>query len=224
MTRRKERQARRNLALAAGRTKEAEERVTRVGFAAVSRVVAARREVELCARSEALDQHGTIFDYAASKDAFTRWMGNVREMHERVAVGRRVGVRCEDETPRIFVTIRISRGAEPTWEKVLDGTLRGASIDAAQREVDVDGTLVMRPGHFPVQSVVSLAVQLPSGVSQNLDLSLAQITGEGAADRGAASLYRRGSVCGDTDGGHTRWAGSRLGRSRMTCSRRVSGW
>ena len=78
-------------------------------------------------------------------------MGNVREMHERVAVGRRVGVRCEDETRRIFVTIRISRGAETTWEKVLDGTLRGASIGAtnvrwerqrrsvgeAEREVDV---------------------------------------------------------------------------------------
>jgi hypothetical protein len=45
--------------------------------------------------------------------------------------------------------------------------------------LDVDGTLVMRPGHFPVQSVASVAVQLPSGASQNLDLSLAQITGEG---------------------------------------------
>jgi hypothetical protein len=130
MTRRKERQARRNLALAARRTAGTEERVTRVGFASVSRVEAARREVELCATSEALDQRGTIFDYAASKDAFTRWMGNVREMHERVAVGRRMAVRFEDETRRIFVTIRISRGAEATWEKVLDGTLRGASIGA----------------------------------------------------------------------------------------------
>jgi hypothetical protein len=151
MTRRKERQARRNLALAAGRAVDAEERVTRVGFASVSRVEVARREVELCATSEALDSFGTIFDYAASKDAFTRWMGNVREMHERVAVGRRVAVRFEDETRRIFVTIRISRGAEATWEKVLDGTLRGASIGAtnvrwerqrrsigeAEREVDV---------------------------------------------------------------------------------------
>jgi hypothetical protein len=45
--------------------------------------------------------------------------------------------------------------------------------------LDVDGTLVMRPGHFPVQSVASLAVQLPSGATQNLDLSLAQITDDG---------------------------------------------
>jgi hypothetical protein len=150
MTRRKNRQAQRALALA-GRTAETERQVTRVGFASVSRVEAARRELELCATSEALDQHGTIFDYAASKDAFTRWMGNVREMHERVAVGRRMAVRFEDESRRIFVTIRISRGAEATWEKVLDGTLRGASIGAtnarwerqrrlfgeAEREVDV---------------------------------------------------------------------------------------
>ena len=113
MTRRKERQARRNLALAMAGQK-AEEQVTRVGFASVSRVEAARREMELCATSEALDQHGTIFDYAASKDAFTRWMGNVREMHEHVAVGRRMAVRFEDETRRIFDTIRISRGAEAT--------------------------------------------------------------------------------------------------------------
>jgi hypothetical protein len=151
MTRRKERQARRNLALATGRALEVEERVTRVGFASISRVEMARREVELCATSEALDQHGTIFDYTASKDAFTRWMGNVREMHERVAVGRRMAVRFEDEARRIFVTIRISRGAQATWEKVLDGTLRGASIGATnvrwerqrrsisgqEREVDV---------------------------------------------------------------------------------------
>src|SRR6185312_7355735 len=69
--------------------------------------------------------------YAASKDAFTRWIGNVREMHERRAVGQRVSVRCDDEARKVFVRVRISRGAEDTWEKVVDGTLRGASIGAA---------------------------------------------------------------------------------------------
>jgi hypothetical protein len=118
--------------------------VTRMGFAAITRVDAPKREVELCATSEAVDHHGTIVDYAASKDAFTRWIGNVREMHARRAVGRRVGVRCEDETRRIFVTIRISRGAEDTWAKVLDGTLRGASIGASnvqweRQRRDLDG-------------------------------------------------------------------------------------
>ena len=104
---------------------------TRVGFAPIVRVDASRREVELCATSEAVDSHGTIFDYNASKEAFTRWIGNVREMHGRQAVGSRVSVRCDDESRRIFVRIRISRGAQDTWEKVLDGTLRGASIGAS---------------------------------------------------------------------------------------------
>lgn len=104
----------------------------RIGFAPIVRVDAPRREIELCATSEALDTHGTIFDYDASKDAFTRWIGNVREMHGRQAVGSRVAVRCDDETRRIYVRIRVSRGAQDTWEKVLDGTLRGASIGASE--------------------------------------------------------------------------------------------
>jgi hypothetical protein len=105
--------------------------VVRVGFAPIVRVDAPQREIELCATSEAVDSFGTIFDYAASKDAFTRWLGNVREMHERRAVGRRVGARCDDAERKIFVRIRVSRGAQDTWEKVLDGTLRGASIGAS---------------------------------------------------------------------------------------------
>ncbi|HEX9038534.1 MAG TPA: hypothetical protein VF808_16240 [Ktedonobacterales bacterium] len=106
-------------------------RTSRVGYAPISRVDMTRREIELCATSESLDAHGTIFDYEASKDAFTRWIGNVREMHERRAVGTRVAARCDDETRRIYVRVRISRGAQDTWEKVLDGTLRGASIGAS---------------------------------------------------------------------------------------------
>jgi hypothetical protein len=110
---------------------EAKPAVTRVGFAPIVRVDAERREIELCATSDALDTYGTIFSYEASRDAFARWEGNVREMHERKAVGRRVAVRCDDATRKIVVRLRISRGAEDTWEKVRDGTLRGASIGAS---------------------------------------------------------------------------------------------
>jgi phage head maturation protease len=120
-------------ALGATEKSEATEanKTTCIGFAPIVRVDAARREIELCATSEAVDSHGTIFDYDASKEAFTRWIGNVREMHGRQAVGTRVAVRCDDDTRRIYVRIRVSRGARDTWEKVLDGTLRGASIGAS---------------------------------------------------------------------------------------------
>ena len=73
-----------------------------------------RREIELCATSEAVDTYGTIFSYEASRDAFDRWAGNVREMHERKAVGRRVAVRCDDQARKVYVHVRISTGAEDT--------------------------------------------------------------------------------------------------------------
>ncbi len=93
-----------------------------------------RREIELCATSEAVDSYGTVFSYEASKDAFGRWAGNVREMHERKAVGRKVALRCDDEARKVFVRVRISKGAGDTWEKVKDGTLSGASIGASNVE------------------------------------------------------------------------------------------
>ncbi|HEX6799187.1 MAG TPA: hypothetical protein VF116_15875 [Ktedonobacterales bacterium] len=105
--------------------------ITRVGYAPIVRVDAARREIELCATSEAVDSYGTVFDYQASKAAFARWIGNVREMHARRAVGRRVAVRYDDGARRVYVRVRISAGAHDTWEKIGDGTLRGASIGAS---------------------------------------------------------------------------------------------
>lgn len=106
--------------------------VVRVGYAPIVRVDTPTREIELCATSEAVDSYGTVFDYGASKAAFTRWHGNVREMHANNAVGRRVAVRCDDDARKVYVRVRISAGARDTWEKVLDGTLRGASIGANQ--------------------------------------------------------------------------------------------
>lgn len=93
-----------------------------------------KREIEVCATSEAKDSYGTIFGYDASVDAFDRWAGNVREMHNRVAVGRKVAIRKDDAARRIYVRIRISKGAQDTWEKVKDGTLAGSSIGASNVE------------------------------------------------------------------------------------------
>lgn len=107
------------------------EAIQRVAFAPITRIDAATREIEVTATSEALDAFGTVFDYVASKEAFQRWLGNVREMHANVAVGKRVAVICDDAARQIRVRLKISRGAASTWEKILDGTLCGASIGAA---------------------------------------------------------------------------------------------
>ncbi len=72
----------------------------------------------------------------ASNRAFTRFRGNIREMHQPIAAGRLVSFREDEfyheESGRtykgIFVTVYVSKGAQSTWEKVLDGTLQGFSI------------------------------------------------------------------------------------------------
>lgn len=106
--------------------------ITRIAMADALRIVdPEQRIIRVCATSEAVDTYGTIFDYDASKRAFSAWVGNVREMHERKAVGYRVSVIPDDANRKIYVDVGISKGAPDTWEKVQDTTLRGASIGAA---------------------------------------------------------------------------------------------
>ena len=110
-------------------------------FAGIERINKAKREVTLRATSEAKDSYGTIIDYKASKEAFGKWRGNIREMHQNIAVGRAFKVEPVDIEKAMDITLRISKGAEDTWQKVLDGTLVGGSIGAhkgkwGQREIN----------------------------------------------------------------------------------------
>lgn len=83
-----------------------------------------------------VDRTDDICTAEASKAAFDRFRGNIREMHQPIAAGRLVAFKQEDfydATSKkmfrgIFVTAYVSKGAQDTWEKVLDGTLSGFSI------------------------------------------------------------------------------------------------
>jgi Caudovirus prohead serine protease len=83
-----------------------------------------------------VDQHDEVVTLEASVDAFSRFRGNIREMHQPIAAGRMVqfnqetfyDARTGAAYEGIFVTAYVSRGAQATWEKVLDGTLSGFSI------------------------------------------------------------------------------------------------
>jgi len=109
----------------------------------IIRVDAERREVVARATSTSKDSYKTAFDYKGSKEAFAKWRGNIREMHDpHKAVGRAFDVIPRDDEEAIDLVIRISKGAEDTWQKVLDGTLAGASIGARNAEYEeriVDG-------------------------------------------------------------------------------------
>lgn len=88
------------------------------------------RTVAGYATTETVDKQGEIVDYNASKAAFADWkgIGNIREMHEPVAVGKAIEIVPDDEKKAVYVKAQISKGSEDTWQKCLEGVLKGFSI------------------------------------------------------------------------------------------------
>lgn len=95
-----------------------------------------KRTVSGFATLDNLDQTGDVVSAEASLKAFENFRGNIREMHGSNAVGKMVSFRPEtfyDPLTKefyngVYVDAYISKGAQDTWEKVLDGTLAGFSI------------------------------------------------------------------------------------------------
>jgi len=94
------------------------------------------RTVSGFATLDNVDQTGDVVTAEASMSAFENFRGNLREMHQPLAVGKVVSFKPEtfyDQKSKefyngVYVTSYISKGAQDTWEKVLDGTLSGFSI------------------------------------------------------------------------------------------------
>lgn len=114
----------------------------------------ARRVVTGIATADNIDPSGDIIDFNASQKAFSEWIGNIREMHKPDAVGKALSFRPV-KVPHnghvydgIEVDAYISRGAESTWEKVLDGTLKGFSVGGKKnRVVEGKDKFTGRTGH-----------------------------------------------------------------------------
>ena len=118
----------------------------------IAKVDAEKRLVEGWASLDNIDQHRDLVDASASREAFSTFRGNIREQHdEKKAVGKLVDFR-EDTIYNhkdnkfyqgVYVTAYVSKGAQDTWEKVLDGTLSGFSIGGnvleAENEIDDTG-------------------------------------------------------------------------------------
>jgi len=101
-----------------------------------SKVDKERRIVSGFATLDNVDRQNDIVTTDASVKAFANFRGNIREMHQPVAVGKMVSFRedkyFDPEAKKfysgIYVSAYVSKGAQDTWEKVLDGTLSGFSI------------------------------------------------------------------------------------------------
>lgn len=100
----------------------------------IAKVDKENRLVSGFATLDNIDTSDDVVTAEASKAAFESFRGNIREMHQPIAAGRLVDFREEEffhdgEFYRgIFATAYVSKGAQDTWEKVLDGTLSGFSI------------------------------------------------------------------------------------------------
>jgi hypothetical protein len=97
-------------------------------YAPIEKIDKEKRTVAGWATTEDIDKQNEVVDFGGSKEAFSNWMGNIREMHEPKAVGKAIEILPNDETKKIWVKAYISKGAEDTWQKVQEGILTGFSI------------------------------------------------------------------------------------------------
>jgi len=109
-----------------------------------SKVDQERRLVSGFATLDNIDRQKDIVTTDASLKAFEKFRGNIREMHQPLAVGKMVAFKedkyFDPESKKfysgVYVSAYVSKGAQDTWEKVLDGTLSGFSIGGRMNEWD----------------------------------------------------------------------------------------
>lgn len=110
----------------------------------IQKVNQEKRIVSGWATTDSLDKQGDIVDISASERAFENFRGNIREMHQPVAVGKIVSFKRDTYFDKatgemkngIFVDVYVSKGAEDTWLKVTEGILTAFSIGGSIKEAE----------------------------------------------------------------------------------------
>jgi hypothetical protein len=109
-----------------------------------SKVDQERRIVSGFATLDNIDKQSDIVTTEASMSAFSKFRGNIREMHQPSAVGKMVSFKedkyFDPESKKfysgVYVSAYVSKGAQDAWEKVLDGTYTGFSIGGRMNKWD----------------------------------------------------------------------------------------
>lgn len=103
----------------------------------ITKIDSALREVSGIVTSETPDKTGEICDYAKSKPYYQAWshefakatsgnsLGNLREMHKLIAVGKLTNLLYDDDSKIIYCTAKVVD--EPAWQKCLQGVYTGFS-------------------------------------------------------------------------------------------------
>lgn len=105
----------------------------------ISKIDEEQRMVWGYATVEEVDAHGEIIGYEASKKAFSNWVGNIREMHKDIAVGKAIEIEFDDDKKGVWVGSKISESydGEQAWIKVKEGVLTGYSIGGKMHDYKV---------------------------------------------------------------------------------------
>ena len=114
----------------------------------ISKVDVEKRMVHGWATLDNVDRQNDRVSLEASVKAFEKFRGNLREQHDsKKAVGKVLAFETKEYFDAdslntykgVFVSAYVSKGAQDTWEKVLDGTLTGFSIGG--RILDFENTI-----------------------------------------------------------------------------------
>lgn len=163
-----------------------------------SKVDQERRIVSGFATLDNVDKQNDIVTTEASLGAFSKFRGNIREMHQPSAVGRMVSFKedkyFDPDTKKfysgVYVSAYISKGAQDTWEKVIDGTYTGFSIggkmlkwdDAYDEKMDASVRIIKEYDLVELSLVDSPANQFANIVSIEKVDDVDVIKGEGVTE------------------------------------------
>jgi hypothetical protein len=143
------------------------------------------------ATADNIDKSGDIVDFQASLEAFNEWAGNIREMHSPVAVGKAIKyepVKIKGDDGQDYNAMRveayISKGAQDTWEKVLDGTLRAFSIGGRilEREIDSKKMFRGRPASIIKKYILGELSLVDNPANQNAIIDIVKRADDGNLD------------------------------------------
>lgn len=157
----------------------------------ISMVKKESRIVVGIATADNIDKSGDIVDFQASVEAFKNWQGNIREMHAPIAVGKAVSyepvkIKGEDgnEYNAMKVEAYISKGAQDTWEKVLDGTLRAFSIGGKilEKEMDTKKMFRGRPASVIKKYILGELSLVDNPANQNAIINIIKKADDGSLD------------------------------------------
>lgn len=106
----------------------------------ITKIDEEQRMVYGIATTESIDSQNDIVDYEASKKAFPQWLGNIREMHQPIAIGKNMSIEFDDDDKTVTIGAKISESTdgENAWIKVKEGVLQGFSIGGAVNKVKKD--------------------------------------------------------------------------------------